>query len=233
VRAFDFERWTGRRLPAVIWSGPRLRLLLTGFGPFPGIAVNASAALVDELARRLEPFRAEIALRAEVLPTEWLAGPLALERLLAETRPHIALHFGVASQVAGFRLETRAENEAQLHADALGLMPVFERLSLRGPAQLRTTLPVDAIRARLLGMGLPVETSEDAGKYLCNSALYRSIALARRERPVRLAGFVHIPAEYPAFEASSLQSLDWAGAVEGASAIVEVCLASARERVAA
>jgi pyroglutamyl-peptidase len=241
VRNFGFEGWAGRWQPAHGGAGARLRLLLTGFGPFPGIPVNASGVLVEQLGRRIATVHRDVSLACDVLPTEWQAGPAALERLVARIRPHVALHFGVAASIGGFRLELKAENEAQLHADALGLMPLFERISCRGPDHLRTTLPIDAIRARLLAMDLPVETSDDAGKYLCNSALYRSLALARRERPVRLAGFVHIPSDYPAqaprraspLEPPPAPALGWAQVLEGAGAIVEVCLAHARERLLA
>ena len=49
----------------------RPRVLLTGFGPFPGAAENSSAWLVEELAGDRQLSHLGCDLHAEVLPTEW------------------------------------------------------------------------------------------------------------------------------------------------------------------
>ena len=209
----------------------RLKLLLTGYGPFPGIPVNASALLVEAIAQHAWP---HVDVTAAILPTQWQAGPEQLTRLVRRVQPDIALHFGVAASATGFRIETVGENLTRPDADARGAMPQQSRLSPRGPQILRSTLPCDAILARLQQMRLPAELSIDAGRYLCNAALYRSLQLARTAKSPRLAGFVHIPAQMPQTTkratASSLHSLDWKRAVEGAHGIIEVCLTHARRQ---
>ena len=228
---------------------PAIRLLLTGFGPFPGMPVNASAELVDALAQRLAATHTATELRIAILPTEWKAGPAALQRAIAAFMPDVALHFGVASEVTGFRLETMAENARNRLPDACGHVPRRRQISTDAPAHLLATFPVEGIRARLAAMGLPVELSTDAGQYLCNAALFRSLSLTRRGRGARLSGFVHIPSALGSLgdasattlgsgsglapvaasvAASSLQSLDWSCAVAGGLAIVETCLAHAQ-----
>jgi pyroglutamyl-peptidase len=211
-----------------------LRLLLTGFGPFPGIPINASARLAQTLARRLERRSNGPAVTLAVLPTEWRTGPIEAERLLRAADPDVALHFGVASALDRFRIERQADNAAREQADACGALPRAASLSARGPAALASTFPADAIEQRLAALGLPVEQSTDAGRYLCNATLYRSLDVSRRARRRRLTGFVHIPAALgDPGAASSLQGLDWNGAVRGGLAIIDTCLEHARRDLAA
>ena len=87
---------------------PRLRVLATGFGPFPGITQNASASVVRALAG--SGALPGIELFAEVLPVEWARARDAAREAIARTKPHAVLHFGVTKRAAGFEIETRACN---------------------------------------------------------------------------------------------------------------------------
>ena len=59
----------------------RPRVLVTGFGPFPGIAENPSAWLAETLAA--EPPMLDAELHTRVLPTAWQAAEL-MPRLYAQ-----------------------------------------------------------------------------------------------------------------------------------------------------
>ena len=169
-------------------------VLLTGFGPFPGVPENASAELVAELAGRLRRRLPGHDVEAEVLATEWSTGPLRVMQLLAEMKPALALHFGVSSKAAGFVIEVRGTNLARPLADAAGRLPDGHRLSPGGPEHIAASIPAAHIVARLRQRWLPSSLSRDAGGYLCNAVLYRSLEQARRAAwPVR-CGFVHLPA---------------------------------------
>ena len=207
-----------------------LRLLLTGFGPFPGIPINASAVLVSAIAERMARSRLDIDLRTAVLPTEWKAGPAELQLVIKDFRPDIALHFGVASEAIGFRIETMAENARNRLADACGHVPRRRMISATAPERLLATFPADRIHQRLAALGLPVELSTDAGRYLCNATLFRSLSLSRRAKGARIAGFIHIPSALGDPEqACSLQNFGWPRAITGGLAIVETCLAHVPE----
>jgi pyroglutamyl-peptidase len=211
---------------------PRLRLMLTGFGPFPGIPVNASMVLVAELSRRLTRAKAPIELRTATLPTEWKAGPAVLQEAVTAFKPDIALHFGVASEVTGFRLETLAQNGRIPLADACGYAPRRGPISTVQPETLLSTFPADRIRARLETLGIRVELSADAGRYLCNAALFRSLTLSLKAKGAPITGFVHIPSALADPEqAHSLQDFDWSHAITGGLAIVETCLVQASTRL--
>jgi pyroglutamyl-peptidase len=192
---------------------PPPTILLTGFGPFPGVPVNASARLVPRLAeiaaRRFRGHRVV----AKILPTDWAAGPARLRKLYARERPMVALHFGVSAQAAGFVIETRARNERSSTPDAAGALPPSAYVCDAGPAELRTLLPARTVVARLGVLDIPASLSDDAGSYLCNAILYEAVSLARTASPQVITGFVHIPTH-----------LEWDGALRGGLEIIRVCL---------
>lgn len=192
----------------------RPRILLTGFGPFPGFPVNASAALVARLAHEV-PFDADVS--SIVLPTEWHRGIAEAEAALARFKPDIALHFGVADSARGFVVEEQALNACDARQDACGSLPPAKRLAADGPHVRRATLPVDGIVAALKATRIPVSRSKDAGAYLCNAVLYASLA-SGTAAPV--AGFIHIPR---AIGTDGPLSDDQA--LTGAHLIMQACLA--------
>jgi len=171
----------------------RPTVLLTSFGPFPGIPVNASAGLVRKvgrLARRAFPgFR----FTSSVLPTEWRRAPARIAALHGRYRPALALHFGVAAGGNSIRLETRAENVCRASPDAAGLLPLAATLCSDGPAERRVTIDVSAVSNALQRRGFPTSISDDAGSYLCNAVLYYSLASGEAKNAA--VGFVHIPAD--------------------------------------
>lgn len=171
-------------------------LLITGFGPFPGVPRNASGELAERLgilAKRTFPsVRFEVA----TLPTEWHTAPPMLERLFTGHRPDIALHFGVSHQARGFVVETQARNAAR-NADASGVVPYADALIPNQPDTRATTLPTARMVERLRRAGLPAALSQDAGAYLCNAILFHSLRLSDHVGPGTRSGFIHIPTRLP------------------------------------
>jgi pyroglutamyl-peptidase len=173
----------------------RPTIFLTGFGPFPGVAENASGALVKALARTARRTMPEYRFVTAILPTEWGRVPRLIAGLHARHAPVLALHFGVAAGAEVFRLETEARNFCRAALDAAGTGPLFDCLVVEGAATLATTIPTAAIAAKLGAEGYPVSLSDDAGGYLCNALLYHSLDIARRARGGCRVGFIHIPAD--------------------------------------
>src|SRR6202521_1145034 len=101
----------------------RTTVLVTGFGPFPGVPVNATMRLVPELAQSAARQFAGVRIAGAVLATEWAAAPRQLDQLLAEIEPDLVLHFGVSSRARGFEIEQRAHNACLQAPDAAGAMP--------------------------------------------------------------------------------------------------------------
>jgi pyroglutamyl-peptidase len=211
----------------------RPTILLTGFGPFPGVDSNATAVLVPRLAKAARDLFPTYDIVAEILPTEWVAVPQKLGDLLARPGTVLALHFGVSRHVDGFQIELIGRNQCKAVADAAGSMPAGECMLDEGPAELPCTLPVELIMQRLTGLGVPVRTSTDAGGFLCNALLYHSLGAADTLAKPHLVGFVHLPADLVGHGADGRSPspdcrLDMPAAVAGGLEIIAACLEEAR-----
>jgi pyroglutamyl-peptidase len=162
------------------------RLLVTGFGPFPGVADNPSAAIARRVAGSPRWRRLGIETHALVLPTVYSA----VEGILAPALKggyDAILMIGVAGRARRIRVERRAANRASLLTpDASGRRGT--RLTLtQGPAHRASRVATAPVLARLRRAGLDAQASQDAGRYLCN-ACYFSVL----NEPVPVL-FLHIP----------------------------------------
>ena len=167
-----------------------MRILITGFGPFPGAPFNPSAALAKTLARRRRPALAGIERVVHVFATTYASVDRDLPKLLTQkSKPDVVLMFGVAGRRRQLCIETRARNAvAPLFPDASGHRPRHGVIKLHGPAALAGNAPF----ARLAGAAGPkARLSRDAGRYLCNYVYWRALEQVRGTRP--LVQFVHIP----------------------------------------
>jgi pyroglutamyl-peptidase len=169
----------------------KLRVLLTGFGPFPGVAKNPSAWLAETLAGKGSPLACD--LHAQVLPTEWEAVAALAPRLHESLQPHVMIHFGVSPRATSVRIERSAHNRAAARADAIGRLPAGLTISRQGADRLDTGLPVTSLAAQLRAQGIAATASRSCGRYLCNFLYYRSLEWAHRQERASLALFVHIP----------------------------------------
>jgi len=169
------------------------RLLVTGFGPFPGARKNPTETLVRALAGEAASAFGASELRAVVLPTDYRRSQAMLRRLNATFLPDIVVHFGLAAGVREIHVERLARNCTDPgKPDAAGFAPRFGRVRRAGPDTLTATLPAEAIVAALTQAGFAAQLSDDAGAYVCNATLYCSLAAAT---PGRMAGFIHVPPE--------------------------------------
>jgi pyroglutamyl-peptidase len=169
-----------------------MRVVLAGFGPFPGTPVNPSAVLVKALARRRRPALADIACISHIFATAYAAVDRDLPKLLGDA-PDIVLMFGVATGRRQLCIETRARNALSLlHPDARGYSPPRGVIAPNGPTALRGTAPFWQLLGAARTRGFPVRLSRDAGRYLCNYTYWRALERTRNAGPLVL--FVHIPA---------------------------------------
>jgi pyroglutamyl-peptidase len=215
----------------------RTSVLITGFGPFPGVPSNATMQLLPQLAQVAPRFFPDVRFAFEVLPTEWSAGPRRLQVLLAAVVPDLAVHFGVSSRARGFEIEQRARNACAATPDASGALPAAAAVCELGAPYLPASLPVPHVVARLRRLGIAAFVSRDAGTYLCNAALYHSLASARDAANAgRRVGFVHIPAALARPGGanrgrSGACPLTWQQALDGALEILATCLRRTHRRL--
>jgi pyroglutamyl-peptidase len=170
-----------------------MKVLVTGFEPFGGDAVNSSADAVAALAAR---WAGPDELVTAVLPVAFeqvrsADGPLL--RLLDEHAPDIVVAVGLADGVTQVRVERVAINlmDARI-PDNDGAQPVDAPVADGGPAARFATLPVKAAVAAVRAEGIPAGVSYSAGTYVCNASFY-AVQHALAERPGVLSGFVHVP----------------------------------------
>ncbi len=177
-------------------SAAPLRILVTGFGGFPGARKNPTARLIAELARRRPRFvRAGFRLELAVLPVVYAQIGPRLAALAQKIRPDAILHFGVAPRRSKLCVETRALNRASvLHPDASGAMAAARTVVPNAPMSLKSTLPCGLIAAALRNAGFDAALSVDAGDYVCNQTLFLSLRQSGApQSPAPLVGFIHVP----------------------------------------
>lgn len=168
--------------------GPRV--LVTAFGPFPGVPDNPSATILQRLGDV-----AGVRLFRHRFATEW-AELDRLAALLARVRPRIVVHVGVASRARRVRIETTAVAARDAAPDASGRLPPSPLAAARPRRRIRVGADQLVVAARRAGA--PAGVSGDAGRYLCNALLYRSLAIAETAARPHLAVFVHVPLPAPA-----------------------------------
>jgi pyroglutamyl-peptidase len=163
------------------------RILITGFGPFPGAPFNPTMAIVRHLIRSRRPCFAGVERLGRFLPTEWGMLP-GFRKTIRQCQPDAVLMFGLAGRRRMITPEARAVNHASLlRVDADGRKPTSRQLA-RGGARFRVST-VDPVRmtVAMQRAGLAARVSRDAGDYLCNALLWTAL-----ETGVP-AIFVHVP----------------------------------------
>ena len=166
-------------------------ILVTGFDPFGGDALNPSG----DIAKALDGRRfAGLAVRGIVLPVEHVAARARVAGALEEPGLAAVLHLGLAGGRARIALEQVGVNAMDYSLpDAAGRIVRGEPCVPGGPAAYLTTLPWRALLTALTAEGIPAYLSYTAGTYLCNYTVYTTLhALAERREPIP-AGFVHLP----------------------------------------
>lgn len=167
-----------------------MKILVTAFEPFGGDPENASLEAVRRLATAwADAPQPGIELVTGTLPVAFAdAGP-ALDALVAQHAPDAVLAVGEAGGRAAITPERWGANEDDARIpDNAGAQPRGIAIDPVGPARRASAFDPDALVAAMLGVGLPADASDDAGRFLCNHVAYLVAGL-----PVP-GGFVHVPA---------------------------------------
>ncbi len=152
-----------------------LRILITGFEPFPGAPYNPTQPLVKRLMRLRRPALTDVERSSHIFPVTYDAVDRQLPELLKQRRPHALLMFGLAARTRYLRIETRARNAVTtLWPDADHAQ--VRKGSIAGDADAIMFGPHTAKLLRAaLGTGIDARSSRDAGSYLCNYLSWRAI----------------------------------------------------------
>lgn len=170
-------------------SVPVKTVLLSGFEPFNGAAINPSWEAVRALDGWSGPGFAVV---ARQLPCVFGTAVDVLREAIAGVQPDVVIAVGQAGGRSEISLERVAINvdDASIRDNA-GNQPVDTPVVADGPAAYFTTLPVKAIVKALRLRGFPSGVSQTAGTFVCNHVFYGLMHHAVG-RPVK-AGFIHVP----------------------------------------
>jgi pyroglutamyl-peptidase len=172
----------------------KLRILVSGFAPFPGAPHNPTQHLVARLARLRRPALADVELIEHIFHVSYRAVDCELPALLAAHRPDALLMFGLAQRTPYVRIETRARNTVTaLWPDADHSRAGATRIA-RDAAGSRAFGPHTALLLKAVQTsGVWARSSRDAGRYLCNYLSWRAIEATDTNNGPRLAAFIHVP----------------------------------------
>lgn len=170
-------------------------LLLTYFGPFPGVPVNPTVALAEGAVRALNTARPDLRVVARELPVSYDGSSTALRAALQDVQPDALISLGVAVGRDVVSLEQVAINlDSAGIEDNDGDRRCDEPIVPDGREAYFSSLPVRASFERLRAAGEPVEISYTAGTYVCNHVFYEGQRISRELGLSIPAGFVHVPA---------------------------------------
>ena len=164
-------------------------VLLTGFEPFAGAAINPSW----EAVRQLDGWSGDgFIVVARELPCVFGDAAEALRGFVDALRPDLVIAVGQAGGRPEISVERIAINvdDARI-PDNAGRQPVDVPIVADGPAAWFTTLPIKAIVAAIRARGIKAGVSQTAGTFVCNHLFY-ALMHHLRGQAVK-AGFIHVP----------------------------------------
>ncbi len=196
-----------------------VRILITGFEPFPGAPYNPTPKLVERLLRRRRPALGDLERIGHIFPVMYGAVDRQLPELIAQHHPDALLMFGLATRTPFLRVETRARNTVtQIFPDASHARIRSRTLQAGADSTKRFGPHTARLLRAAQATGIDARSSLSAGFYLCNYLSWRAIAAtkarhdsdptdpdsaertpvfgtdhAQRKLGPRLAAFIHVP----------------------------------------
>ncbi len=163
-------------------------LLITGFMPFGGEAINPSWEAVSRLPDEVCGYR----VKKICVPVTFADAAATVLRAAGDLSPDVILSVGQAGGRSAVTPEMVAINlRNATMCDNAGACPEDEPVLPGGAAAYFSTLPVRTIAAAVRAVGLPSEVSYSAGTYVCNDLFYT--LLSHYEGTGTRVGFLHIP----------------------------------------
>lgn len=165
-------------------------VLITGFEPFDGEAVNPSWEVVSHLDNAIIGGCRVV---ARQLPCVFGAALEELNAAIDALSPTLVLCVGQAGGRSDISVERVAINvdDARI-PDNRGNQPVDTPIVANGPAAWFSSLPIKAIVSALREAGIPASVSQTAGTFVCNHVMY-GLLHKLSGIPEAKGGFIHIP----------------------------------------
>lgn len=164
------------------------KLLITGFDPFGGIAVNPSQLVVEQLPNVVGPY----SLCKRIVPTVYGKASQITLAAAKEFAPDMILCIGVAEGRDAVTPERIAVNirDARIPDNECN-QPTGDRIAENGPAAYFATVPLDKMVRAMDKQSIPARISNSAGTFVCNDLFY-TLSHHYAGTSTRI-GFIHIP----------------------------------------
>ena len=165
-------------------------VLITGFEPFGGEAVNPSWEVVKQLDGVMISGQQVV---VKQLPCVFGEALTVLNQALDAHQPQLTIAVGQAGGRVDITVERVAINvdDARI-PDNKGQQPIDEPIVAGGPAAWFSSLPIKAIVSALRQQGIPASVSQTAGTFVCNHVMYGLLHKLQGKAGLK-GGFMHIP----------------------------------------
>ncbi len=198
-----------------------MKILITGFGPFPGVSKNPSWTVVQKVVEENKKAGSPYEMVCHQIPVLWhdadgeLGSWPSIEAAVKAENPDCLICLGAEIGINEICFETVAVNTADTLKDNAGnqFKPHQTRdvdIETDGPSNKRTTLPEQVIseynRLYPHPPHTPVVPSTDAGTYLCNFVFYKSL-VDYSDAQIPHRGFIHVGSDEQAADAAHLIQL--------------------------
>lgn len=167
-----------------------MNILITGFDPFGGEAINPALEAVKLLPDEIDGHKID---KLEI-PTVFHKSKEVVKEQLNQKEYDIVLAIGQA----GGRFELTPErvginiDDARI-PDNEGNQPLDEVIQTTGAAAYFSNLPVKRMTEGIKSQGVPARLSNTAGTFVCNHILYQLGYLEATQFPNIKFGFIHVP----------------------------------------
>jgi len=203
-----------------------MMILVTGFEPFGGEAINPSW----EAVRRLNGNTGDVRIERLLTPTTYAESIGTVTKAIDRLRPAAVVMVGQAGGRAELSIERVAVNldDAQAPDNAAVLREDAPIVS-QGPTAYLATLSIKQVVAGLCNAGFPAAVSNTAGLFVCNHLFYGVLHHIVTHNLDMQAGFVHVPflpeqvVGKPGTPSMSLETI-----VAGLDCIVSILTSNAR-----
>lgn len=167
-----------------------MKLLLTGFDPFGGEAINPAW----EAVKRVSDQVGDVEVVKLMVPTVFYKSIDTVAAAIEKEKPDAVLCIGQA----GGRFDLTPErvainiNDARI-PDNEGNQPLDGPVFEDGETAYFATLPIKAMAEEIRKAGVPASVSNTAGTYVCNHLMYGVLYTLANKYPDVRGGFMHVP----------------------------------------
>ena len=168
-------------------------VLITGFESWAIYSPNPSQLIAENLSN-IEINGAEIV--SIIVPVIWGEAVDFITQAIIDYEPDIVISIGTG-MINSIHVEKIGKNiKSCREPDNEGRIFLLRRIDPRGPFLRFSNLPIKNIVLDINKAGIPVESTYNAGSFICNEVLYGVLNYIVRNDLSIYSGFIHVPLLY-------------------------------------